>query len=188
MKNQEILHIISQIKAGDANAFAQLVDAHKDMVYSLCLKMCNSTENAEEIAQDSFVKAYQGLHKFQGKAKFSTWLYQITYYTCINFLRKNKLVTTDVPLENFEDSTSEILDQIQQTERSDYISKAMTYLTPIERALITFYYLEERSTKEISIITKMSMANVKVKLHRTRKKLYGKLEFLLKNEVNSLVD
>lgn len=188
MKNQEILHIISLIKAGDANAYAQLVDAHKDMVYSLCLKMTNSNENAEEIAQDSFVKAYQGLHKFKGNAKFSTWLYQITYYTCINFLRKNKLVTTDVPSENFEDVSAEILDQIQQTERLNYISNAMAYLSPQERALITFFYLEERKIKEISIITKMSTANVKVKLHRTRKKLYGRLKLLLKNELNSLVD
>ncbi|NOQ71036.1 MAG: sigma-70 family RNA polymerase sigma factor [Crocinitomix sp.] len=188
MKNEEILHIISQIKAGDSNAFAQLVDTYKDMVYSLCLKMTNSTENAEEIAQDSFVKAFQGLQRFKGKAKFSTWLYQITYYTCINFLRKNKLDTSDVPLENFEDNSAEILDQIQQTERREYISKAMAYLSPTERALITFYYLEERTIKEIAIITKMSIANVKVKLHRTRKKLYGKLELLLKNEVNSLVD
>ncbi len=188
MDKQDVSNIISQIRAGDYNAFSILVDAHKDMVYSLCLKMTNSNENAEEIAQDSFVKAYQGLHKFKGKAKFSTWLYQITYYTCINFLRKNKLTTTTDFPDNFEDSTAEILDQIQQDERRNYISKALAHLEPEERALITFYYLEERPVKEISEIMKMSISNVKVKLHRTRKKLYGIMRFLLKNEVNSLVE
>lgn len=188
MTNKEVLNIISQVKAGDYNAFALLVDAHKDLVYSLCLKMTNSNENAEEIAQDSFVKAYQGLQKFRGKAKFSTWIYQITYYTCINYLRKNKLSTTDDLPEKIEDENAEILDHIQQDEREHYISQALSYLEPEERALITFYHLEERPIKEIVIITEMTPSNVKVKLHRTRKKLYGIMQLLLKNEVNSLVD
>jgi RNA polymerase sigma-70 factor (ECF subfamily) len=186
--NKEVLHIISQVKAGDHNAFALLVDEFKDLVFSLCMKMTNSNETAEEIAQDSFVKAYQGLAKFKGKAKFSTWLYQITYYTCINFLRKNKLSTTEYLPEKIEDENAGIIDQIQQDERQQHITKALNYLEPAERALITFYYLEERPIKEIAIITKMTAANVKVKLHRTRKKLYGVMQLLLKNEVNSLVD
>ena len=188
MNKEEVSNIISQIKGGDHNAFAILVEAYKDMVYSLCLKMTNSNENAEEIAQDSFVKAYQSIHKFKGHAKFSTWLYQITYFTCINFLRKNKLTTTSDLSENLTDTDAEILDQIQQDERQNYISKALTYLAPQERALITFFYLEERPINEISTITKLSASNVKVKLHRTRKKLYGIMQVLLKNEVNSLVE
>ena len=187
MEQQEVLHIIKRIKKGDKDAFALLIDAHKNMVYSLCLKMTRSAEDAEEIAQDSFIKAYQGIHTFKQKAKFSTWLYQITYFTAINFLRKNTIsTTTDYP-EDLIESDETIISSIQQSEREHYINKALSFLEPTERAIITLFYLEEHSIKEISEITTLTESNVKVKIHRTRKKIYSILNKLLKNELNTLV-
>lgn len=187
MDNQQILHIIDRVKKGDYDAFTHLVDTHKDMVYSLCFKMTMSTEDAEEIAQDAFLKAYQGLYKFKGNSKFSTWLYQITYYTIINFLRKKKMKTgSDFSEANLKSDAS-VLEEIQQSERKKYIDQTLEHLNPNERAIITLYYLDEQRIEEIALITKLSEANVKVKLHRTRKKMYGILQKLLKNELNSLV-
>ncbi len=187
MNKKEISNIISQVKSGDQNAFVQLVDLYKDMVYSLCLKMTQSSADAEELAQDSFVKAFQSIHKFKGESKFSTWLYQIAYYTTINFLRKNKIETTYHFSEDWIESDKSIISDIQQSERKRYINQAFEYLKPDERAVITLFHLEEHSIEEIAEITKLSKSNVKVKIHRTRKKLYGIMQSLLKNEVNSLV-
>lgn len=174
---------------GQSNDFSILVNEYKNMVYSLCLKMTNSTEDAEEIAQDAFIKAYKGLNSFKGNSKFSTWLYQITYFTAASYLRKHKIKTvSEYPIDeiNHNESNSSI-DQLQQKERQEFIDQAMLHLNHEERAVITLFYLDEFSIKEIAAITKLKESNVKVKIHRTKKKLYGILNLLLKNELNSLV-
>ena len=90
MANIEDQHYINLILNGNPNAFATLVDRYKNMVYTLALKMLTNKEEAEEIAQDTFVKAYHSLNKFKGESKFSTWIYKITYNTCLDRLKKNK--------------------------------------------------------------------------------------------------
>lgn len=187
MTQQEVQHIIERVKKGETNAFALIVDEYKDMIYSLCLKMTRSEEDAEEIAQDSFIKAYSGLSKFKGKAKFSTWLYQIAYFTTINVLRKKKIeIVSDTELD-IPNGDESILHDIHQKDLKKHISKALDYLTVEERTIITLYHLEEESIQDIAEITKLSISNVKVKLLRTRKKLYGILEMLLQKELHILL-
>lgn len=187
MEQQEVLHIIKRVKNGDKNAFALLVDEYKDMVYSICFKLTRSAEDTEEISQDAFVKAYSSLSKFKGKAKFSTWLYQIAYFTTINFLRKNKIETTTDFEGEISAGAPSVLTEIHAADRKAYINKAMNYLTVEERALITLFHLEEKTIQEIATITALSVSNVKVKLMRTRKKLYGILTVLLKKELHYLL-
>jgi len=81
-------YLIERVKAGDKEAFTGLVDTYKNMVYTVCLRMLGSEADAEEAAQDVFIKAYRSIGSFQAKAKFSTWLYRIAYNNCISVIRK----------------------------------------------------------------------------------------------------
>jgi len=81
-------YLIERVKAGDKEAYTGLVNSYKDMIYTVCLRMLRSEADAEEAAQDVFVKVYRSLGSFQAKAKFSTWLYRIAYNNCISVIRK----------------------------------------------------------------------------------------------------
>ena len=179
--------IIQQVQKGDYQAFSQLVDRHKNMVYSLVLRMVPSQEDAEEIAQDSFLKAFKAIKQFKSKSKFSTWLYKIAYFTAINHLRKHKALTSPIDFEKIENTDDSALDQLNNEDQKAYLDKAMAYLKPIERQLIALFYLEDFSNKEIGEITGLSQSNIKVSLMRSRKKLAGILNALLNDEIELLI-
>lgn len=187
LNESEIHSIIAEVNSGNTQAFARLVDEYKHMVYSLCMKMAQNQEDAEEIAQDSFVKAYKGLRKFKGKSKFSTWLYQLTYFTAINHLRKKKLTIEDQfhLMENEMDESTQ--QPLELADKKRFIHASLKHLNTKERALINLFYLEELDLSEVAEIMKMSMSNVKVSVHRARKKLYAIMHHLLKDELNSLL-
>lgn len=184
--------IIAKVKEGDLNAFNVLIDEYKDMAFTLALKLMKSREDAEEVAQDAFLKAYQKIHQFEGKAKFSTWLYTIVYHTALTRLRKKK-----IPIEHSEYTQSENLvaysesdaewRRLQKQERSSYIQQALTALSREDQVAITLFYLNENSLQEICEITQWELSNAKVRLHRARKRLLKALEELLDNEVRELL-
>lgn len=179
--------LITEVQKGNYQVFSQLVDRHKNMVYSLVLRMVPNNQDAEEVAQDSFVKAFKAIKQFNGKSKFSTWLYRIAYFTAINHLRKNKALTSDIDFERIENTDDSALDNMNLADQKEYIDKAMTYLKPIERQLIALFYLEEFSNKEIEKITGLSQSNIKVSLMRIRKKLAGILRALLHDELELIM-
>ncbi|REH52485.1 RNA polymerase sigma-70 factor (ECF subfamily) [Tenacibaculum gallaicum] len=150
------------------------------MVFSLALKMVKSREEAEEISQDTFIKAYKNLSKFKGESKFSTWLYKITYRTCLDSFKKNKekynTDTIDEITINRIKSTDSILEGIERKERAEVINKCLLSLPEEERSILWMFYFEELSLKEIVEVTDFSEANVKVKLHRARKSLLSIVE------------
>jgi len=187
MDNSEIEHIVSDIKQGKTERFALLVDEYKHMVYALCLKMTNSKEDAEEVAQDTFVKAFLGIKRFKGKSKFSTWLYQIAYFSSIGHLRKKKHHHSNDLEIDVTDTNSDVFSNLIQTEREIKLKEALKFLNPDERAIISLFYLDAFSIKDIAKITKLSESNVKVKVHRIKKKLHNILSASLKNEVHSLI-
>ena len=166
---------INKVLKGDANAFAYLVNTYKTMVYSLALKMMKNTEEAEEVAQDTFIKAYKNLNKFKGDAKFSTWLYKIGYRNCLDALKKHQekynIFAIDEVTINKIESTESILQGIERKERAQIINKCLLKLPEDERSILWMFYFEELSLKEIMQITDMSESNTKVKLHRARKRL-----------------
>ncbi|WP_323755732.1 RNA polymerase sigma factor [Roseivirga sp.] len=184
--------IIAKVKNGDVAAFNVLVDEHKAMAFTLALRLLKSREDAEEVTQDSFLKAYKNIGQFKEEAKFSTWLYTIVYNTALTSLRKKKLKTTEI-----EDLSSENLLQLsepdaewrrlQKEERSGYIQLALTQLSNDDQVAITLFYLNENSLQEICEITNWELSNVKVRLHRARKRLLIALEHLLDNEVRELL-
>ncbi|MEE4000392.1 sigma-70 family RNA polymerase sigma factor [Tenacibaculum sp. FZY0031] len=171
---------IDKILKGDTNAYAFLVEKYKVMVFSLALKMVKSREEAEEISQDTFIKAYRNLPKFKGESKFSTWLYKITYRTCLDSLKKNKEKYITNPIDevviNRIQSTDGILEGIEQKERARVINSCLLSLPEEERSILWMFYFEELSLKEIVSVTDFSEANVKVKLHRARKSLLNIVE------------
>ncbi|MDY0779773.1 sigma-70 family RNA polymerase sigma factor [Tenacibaculum sp. IB213877] len=166
---------IDKVLKGDTNAYAFLVEKYKVMVYSLAVKMLNNKEEAEEVSQDTFVKAYKNLAKFEGKSKFSTWLYKITYRNCLDAIKKNSVryTITDINEITFNQiqATETILDGIERDERSKIINDCLQKLPEEERTILWLFYYQELSLKEIIEVTELSEANVKVKLHRARKHL-----------------
>jgi len=187
MAKIEDQHYINLILNGNPNAFATLVDRYKDLVYTLALKMVNNKEEAEEIAQDTFIKAYQSLHKFKGESKFSTWLYKITYNTSLDRLKKNKKEKTISYIEDFSEHQTKalenVLDTIDENERNKAIQNCLDELPSEDAFLLTLYYFDEQSVDEISKVINVSIDNVKVKLFRTRKKLATILKKRLEPEI-----
>jgi RNA polymerase sigma factor (sigma-70 family) len=178
--------IIARVLEGETAAFEHLVNRYKDMAFAIARRVCSSSEDAEEVAQDAFMKAYQALDKFKQESKFSTWLYRIVTNTAISSTRKKKIAMASLDeslVENFsEDEVKENLDHFSSDEQSRYVKEAMQQLHPKDALLINMFYTDELSIEEVSEVTGLSQANVKVKLHRIRKKLYVLLDDMFKKQ------
>jgi RNA polymerase sigma factor (sigma-70 family) len=177
---------ILEIRSGNVNAYAMLVNNYKDMIFTLALRMVRNREDAEEVAQDTFVKAYKALDSFKGTSKFSTWLYRIVYNTSLDYIKKSKRVIYSEHIDEIHESDigtmQDALSYLEDKEKKETIEKALLQLPEDERVLLTLFYFEDLSLKEISKIVEISYDNVKIKLHRSRKKLYH----ILKNVVEPI--
>ena len=182
---------IEKVLLGDTAAFSFLVESYKDMAYTIALKIVRSPEDAEEVAQDSFVKAYQRLQTFKGDSKFSTWLYTIVYRTAISKIRKKKLEVTDIDeyvIENHSiDFSFPQLNLLKVEEQKKYVTLAINSLPELDALLITLFYLNENTFDEIMEITGLTKTNIKVRLFRARKKLYKELSQILKTELKTIL-
>lgn len=181
------LEIISRIKEGDTMLYSQLVDRYKHMVYTAAIRMVRVREDAEEIAQDTFLSVYRTLESFRGDCLFSTWLYRVAYNKCLDHLKKNK---RKLPLQDMDVSDSydvgyldKKMYQLEQQQRLQMIKEAIDALPEDMGFLVTLFYLEERTLKEISAITEQSVNTLKVKLFRARKRLMSLLINKLEPEI-----
>jgi RNA polymerase sigma-70 factor (ECF subfamily) len=179
--------IINQIIEGDTNAFAVLVDRYKDLVFSLTLRMLKNREEAEEVSQDTFIKVYKKLNKFKGDSKFSTWIYKVTYNTCLDRIKKLKRTENTVAIDEFTEhqikTIDNALDALEVKERKQAIQKCLDLLPSNDSFLLTLYYFEELSLDEISKIVGIKANTVKVKLFRSRKRLATILKAQLEPEI-----
>ncbi len=182
---------ITKVLEGDRNAFAYLVDKYKTMVYSLALRLVKDREEAEEISQDAFIKAYQSLASFKGKAKFSSWLYRIVYNTAISRLRQQPAGRVSLDEPNISDTlyleSKENYDTLSADERKKYLEKALDSLDRDEKMFVILYYYEEKDLDEIASIAGLTKTNTKVKLFRARKKMLTVLQSYLKEEIYNLL-
>ena len=183
--------IISRVLKGEQNAYAELVNRYQAYVFTLVLRMIKSREDAEEVAQDVFVKAYRSLADFRGESKFSTWLYTITNTTCITFLRKKKLDIHSLDNEKvFEvaDSKDSGLraNLVEQKSRINMVNQAIAMLSPDDAEVITLFYKAEQNLDEISRILKLEANTVKVRLHRARTRLKEKMEKNFSEEIKNI--
>ena len=173
---------------GDPHAFAWLVQQYKHMVHTICFRILKNTEEAEEATQDSFVKAYQHLDRFKGTSRFSTWLYSIAHRTAISQLRKHGTPTIPIEQVMAGGPISTSAHGLEQSDRRAALNKALDRLPPEDAALISLFYLDELSIEEIVTVTGSSASNVKVKLHRLRKRLLELLQNELKEEAWTLIE
>ena len=185
--------IISQVLKGDQQAYAGLVDRYQHFVFTMAMKYTQSREDAEEIAQDVFIKAYRSLADFKGTAKFSTWLYTITYHTSVTWLRKKRVQTTSIDdehtfvrLESQESSFR--ANQVEDKSRHRMVHDAMEMLGPDDAQILSLFYKAEQSLEEIGQILGLEPNTVKVRLHRARQRLKEKMEKHFTEEVRSLQD
>lgn len=191
MNKNEDLYYIEAVRRGNIQAFSFLVEKYQKLVYSLALKLLKKPEDAEEMAQDTFIKAFQKLDTYEGKSKFSTWLYSITYNACISELRKRRISFTSLEDQRFSDQDElKMHDYYSETKKEDqerYLNLAMEKLPEDDQVLVTLYYYENQSMDDISAITGLSVSNIKVKIHRARKKMCSLLHEMLNEEVYSLL-
>lgn len=168
-------HYIDLILKGQANEFAVLVDRYKDMVFSLALKMVKNNEEAEEVAQDTFIKIYTSLKKFKGDSKFSTWIYKIAYNTCLDRLKKSKKEENNISIDEFSidliKTMSNALSVLEDKERKQTIQDCLNLLPKEDNFLLTLFYFDDQNLEEIAKIMNITANNVKVKLFRSRQKL-----------------
>ena len=170
--------LIERILNGEWRNFAILADKYEAKVFGYVHYLVGNREDAEEIVQDSFVKAYHSLSKFRGDAAFSTWVMRIAHYGALTRLRLK--VPQKVSLEKAEESREAVTDNpsrnLDLEDRDIILNKALNQLKEDERSVITLFYFHESSIREVCDITGFTESNVKILLHRSRKKLLGILK------------
>ena len=191
MDKTEDLYYIEAVRKGNVQAFSYLVEKYRKLVYTLALKLLKRPEDAEELAQDTFIKAFQKIDTYEGKSKFSTWLYSITYNACISELRKRRIQFSSLDDQRISDQDEmKMNDYYRETKKEDqekYLNLALSKLPEDDQVLVTLYYYESQSMDEISEITGLTVSNIKVKIHRARKKMHDLLYEMLNEEIYSLL-
>jgi len=184
--------LVRLAKGGDTAAFGKLMQRYQNKIYRLGRRMTATDEDAEDVLQEAFIKAFKSLGGFKEKSKFSTWLYRITVNLALMKLRKKKLdaVSLDEPVateegsvqRDIEDDTLDPLEQLIETESLETLDEAVADLPPGYRAVFVLRHVEELSTEETARILRISVPAVKSRLHRTRIALKEKLIERLRNQ------
>ena len=180
MKKEEA-HIIKEILNGKTEQYEYFLDRYGQQVFVLVDRIVSCQEDAEELTQDVFLKAFQQLSSFKAESSFSTWIYRIATNLAISAVRKKRndvLRLDDSVFANLSDTQVDAALEDESEEQMERLQQAMNQLEADERALITLYYLKEKPLAEVAFILGLTEGNAKVKLHRIRKKLY----VLIKNQ------
>ncbi len=168
---------INEILKGNEHAFNYFIDTYQNSAFNLAYQICQNRQDAEDIVQDAFVKAYFRLNTFRGDSKFSSWLYRIVYNMAISHCRKTLITTVNlkdiITNHYYEDNT----EQIEKKEQIEIIYKTFIALSHNDKCILTLFYIEEVPVKDISKIMRLSESNIKIRLHRARKKLSEKVRY-----------
>ncbi|MDR0429700.1 MAG: RNA polymerase sigma factor [Tannerellaceae bacterium] len=181
---------IEKILAGDTQSFSCFVAKYQVMAFNIAYRVLENREEAEEVVQDSFVKAYRALPGFQFESKFSTWFYKIVYNTAITAQRRqpSSVSYNDIPLlEITTEETDNAMALLERKDRKEVIQLVLNKLPQDEALLLTLYYLEENSVDDIRRITGLTPSNVKTKLFRGRKRFYEALQTTMKHEMHTIL-
>lgn len=177
---------INKVLKGDTSAFGYFVDTYQDMAITIAYRVCGNKQDAEDIVQNAFVKAFHNLHAFRSDSKFSTWFYRIVYNTAVTETRSSAYNTefVDYKITEVSDSYSDFdtMEMVEEKERLEIINKVMDSMPKDESLLLTLYYLEDNSVKDIVSITGLTESNIKVKLYRARKRFADMINNLMKSE------
>lgn len=181
---QEENNLIDQVLAGKQEAFATLVDNYKSYAFTIALKILNNRPEAEEAAQDGFIKAFNNLKSFSRKARFSTWLYRIVFNTAVSYKRKSKHILSSI---EHHDQGSEGHDSVLEREdKQAFVAQAMLQLNDMDRLAIQLYYIKEFTLEEVAEMMGQRLNTLKVRVHRARQRLADELTRILKEEALTL--
>lgn len=180
--------IIEKVLAGETREYRALVEKYKQFVFAITVKILNNEEEAEEAAQDAFIKGFQALRNFSQRSKFTTWLYRIAFNTAISYKRKHRIEVSGIEEVTYKLGSG--YDTSQGLNREDqvkFIEIGLKRLPQIDAVILTLFYLKEFTLDEISKITELKTNAIKVKLFRARKKLADELKSQLSTEAVSLI-
>lgn len=182
MENLEA-QIIRRILEGDVNRFGYFVDIYAPKIFSLISRIVPVREDAEELTQDALMKALRALTEFNMGSSFATWIYRIAYNVALSHCRRasrREVAVDEAQLRAVSDESVDALLDSSEDARIKCLPEALDMLSPTELALVTLYYYEGIPLKEVATVMDMSESNVKVRLMRTRKKLYVLIEKIYK--------
>ena len=173
--------IIDRLKNGDSQALKLLMELHQDYIYTLVIQMVKSVHASEELTQDIFIKVYNKINTYEERSKFTTWLYTITYRTCLNYLEKKKIVFTETDLMSTDEREAKNIesysnlsqreewgDATDTEEKQKILWDAIDILPSVQGVIITLHYLQQFSIREIADMIQLPLNTIKTHLHRGR--------------------
>ena len=188
MTREQEAAVINAVLDGDVNAYEYLVKAYEKNVYNLALRMVGNSEDAYDMSQEAFIKAYNSLHSFRGDSKFSVWLYRIVSNVCLDYLRaRNRKATVSLSVENDdgEDVELDIADEgsspqalLDRSLTRDAVRRGLQSLPPDHREILLLREIQGLSYDEIAETLDLEVGTVKSRIFRARKKLCA---FLIKD-------
>ncbi|MDA5111022.1 RNA polymerase sigma factor SigW [Brevibacillus thermoruber] len=180
--------LTQRAKRGDREAFAELIEIYKDKIFQLAYRMVGNREDAEDIAQETFLRVYANLHAYDESYKFSTWIYRIATNLCIDRGRKKRPdFSLDEEVEpgqgmdwysRLSSSEKGPEDKVVTQELQETVQDALSQLAPKYRSIMILRYIEDLSLQEISDIVKLPVTTIKTRIHRGREALRSKLRFM----------
>ena len=162
---------VQQVLSGNTSAFAYFVETYQDMAITIAHRICGNMQDAEDVVQESYLKAYRNLHSFRSESKFSTWLYRIVYNTAVTQTKiqmwANNRETQMEEVSHLVENSLQI--DMEERERKEMVTDILQRMPKGDALLLTLYYLEQNPVREIAKITGLNDSNIKVKLFRARK-------------------
>ncbi len=165
---------IAEAQKGDPQAFTSLVETYQRPVYNLCYRMLGNAEDAEDAAQETFLRAYKSLQRFDNSRPFSTWLLSIAAHYCIDQIRRQRtpiVSIEDLPVPDLPEVGPDIESKLSNKEERTRIRSLLEVLDPTDRAIVVMYYWYDFSYDEISQSLKLTESAVKSRLHRARRSM-----------------
>jgi RNA polymerase sigma-70 factor (ECF subfamily) len=169
--------LVVQVISGDEAAFGELVARYRDYVYTIAVRIVGDESDAEDVAQEAFVRAYRALPRFRGDSKFSSWLYRITTNRALTHLKRRRRRPPAVDIQSGPHIEADRLDRrrsigpdelVIDEEFRRGVRAAVMKLPEQYRVVVTLFYLEQRSYKEVAAILGIPMGTLKTHLHRAR--------------------
>ncbi len=180
MERAREVEVIGRAQRGDAGSTHALIDAHKDRLHAFVWRMVRNHHDAEELCQDTFLKAFAALDSFNRRFRFSTWLFTIAYRLCLNQLRRKRSLTGEMDFSLISTGESDVSEHAAQSEEAARLKRliwqAVDELSVSQRATVLLFYRQEQSCAEIAQVLQLPVSTVKSHLHRARARLREVLE------------
>ncbi len=172
------IELVQLVKGGEPEPFDELVRRHSVKIHDLCYKILRNYDDARDMAQETFIKAYRKIKKFDGRSKFSTWLYRIAVNNCLNYLKKQR-PTEEIYEEMMSGGKDDPVERYRSKKLREMIYSAVEKLPTVQRAVFTLRTLEDMSYQEVSEILKKPISTVKVNHHLAVKNLRNHMKEMI---------